>query len=648
MQRSSLAFMAALLAPAGVASAQTATPLVSAGDTPIPTLVDVTTNQVAAVSKVLSFSVTPGGGFIVNLGYSYQDDVEIAPGVFIQDTVLRNVYYGDFGSGAGLILEDDFSIGTATRRSLGPPALNDAGDLAYVSRSDENISLVGTTEEAIFVNGTKLAQVGETVPAGFGFPSGAVMYQDSGRIVRLLDNGDAVIGTSATGVSGVAVQGTGPNAGETGTAIEEAIAFYDASSGTLTRLVGSGDTVTNRLGADPTISLDAIDVTGGGSAELGGIGSFAVSSDASHRAFTFDADERENHPGDPTADRTTLVYDGFVAQFVDRSNVQRGLIAPTRVGGDGVSTIESISNVNLSDGGFWAANADLGSVANDDVVLVNGGVAVSEGDTVPIASGLGGGTHTIGLINELSLNADGDLVFFSNDAVILNGEVVVLEGVTGVDGGGTITNLFQNVELSDRDTNGDVTLLINGRTNFVPNEVLYSITVTPRALVAGDFDYDRNAGLAPGLVGDVDDIDILTSFFDVNGFDSDGFDLTGDHLVDDADLTELVEVIMGTAFGDANLDGSVNVVDLDILATNFSLTGGWGDGDFNGDGVIDILDLGRLATSFGFTAAQVTDLAAAFNAGDVEGGLAIPAVPEPATLALIGFAAAAVGRRSRG
>ncbi|MCD6378333.1 MAG: PEP-CTERM sorting domain-containing protein, partial [Planctomycetes bacterium] len=68
--------------------------------------------------------------------------------------------------------------------------------------------------------------------------------------------------------------------------------------------------------------------------------------------------------------------------------------------------------------------------------------------------------------------------------------------------------------------------------------------------------------------------------------------------------------------GDANLDGSVDVSDLGILAGNYGGTGkSWSEGDFCGDLVVDISDLGILAGNYGSST----------------GG----AVPEPATLSLL-------------
>ncbi len=66
--------------------------------------------------------------------------------------------------------------------------------------------------------------------------------------------------------------------------------------------------------------------------------------------------------------------------------------------------------------------------------------------------------------------------------------------------------------------------------------------------------------------------------------------------------------------GDANSDGSVDVLDLSILATNYGGTGQWGQGDYNNDGDIDVLDLSILATNYG------QSVTAAVNLSQTEAG----------------------------
>jgi hypothetical protein len=77
------------------------------------------------------------------------------------------------------------------------------------------------------------------------------------------------------------------------------------------------------------------------------------------------------------------------------------------------------------------------------------------------------------------------------------------------------------------------------------------------------------------------------------------FDVTGDGLVDAADLYEWLALAgaenlpSGDPYlaGDANLDGVIDGVDYNIMNDNFGATGvGYCGGDFSGDGVVNTID----------------------------------------------------------
>ena len=54
------------------------------------------------------------------------------------------------------------------------------------------------------------------------------------------------------------------------------------------------------------------------------------------------------------------------------------------------------------------------------------------------------------------------------------------------------------------------------------------------------------------------------------------------------------------SFGDANLQGSVNLTDFNTLAANFGQSGmTWQQADFNGDGIVNLTDFNLLAGNFG-------------------------------------------------
>jgi len=96
-----------------------------------------------------------------------------------------------------------------------------------------------------------------------------------------------------------------------------------------------------------------------------------------------------------------------------------------------------------------------------------------------------------------------------------------------------------------------------------------------------------------------------------------------------------------TRYGDANLDGQVNLADFNRLASNFGATAAnWDQGDFNYDGNVNLADFNRLASNFGQAAAGPTvtpeDWAALASA-----------VPEPSAVMLGAFGAVALLVRRR-
>ncbi|QDU70549.1 hypothetical protein [Mucisphaera calidilacus] len=123
----------------------------------------------------------------------------------------------------------------------------------------------------------------------------------------------------------------------------------------------------------------------------------------------------------------------------------------------------------------------------------------------------------------------------------------------------------------------------------------------------------------PGLAGDFNmngildagDIDLL-----VENLGDPAYDLNGDDVADQLDMDLLVtdDDFLGTLYGDANLDKSVDLLDLSALASNFDAASGWAGGNFNTDTQVDLLDLSMLASNFGNTPAAPEPTSAAIAA----------------------------------
>ena len=124
---------------------------------------------------------------------------------------------------------------------------------------------------------------------------------------------------------------------------------------------------------------------------------------------------------------------------------------------------------------------------------------------------------------------------------------------------------------------------------------------------------------------DVLDIDLLGKEI-IAGTNNADFDMNGDGVVNLADQDQWrSDAATENGFsqpylpGDADLDGSVVVGDLNIVGTNWQQSPDpWGSGDFNVDGMVNVADLNLLAVNW----QQSIPAAAA-------------AVPEPMSLALV-------------
>lgn len=192
--------------------------------------------------------------------------------------------------------------------------------------------------------------------------------------------------------------------------------------------------------------------------------------------------------------------------------------------------------------------------------------------------------------------------------------------------------------------------------NFVYGDAAFSatgidVTAGFDTVVFGDgFSVDLESdSFMPGDYDDTlevtaDDIDLLrarsqSSPTVVDMFDP--FDLNVDEQItfdssSASDASVVIRDVLDTEFGDANLDGIVNILDFGILQANFNSTGGWAGGNFNGDNIVNILDFAILQQYFGFS--RTGGPASSASAG-------LLTIPEPQSLGLLLFSCIMLRRR---
>ena len=142
------------------------------------------------------------------------------------------------------------------------------------------------------------------------------------------------------------------------------------------------------------------------------------------------------------------------------------------------------------------------------------------------------------------------------------------------------------------------------------------------AALLGDLNHD-------GTVNAVD-IDLLRLAINPGSTDP-IYDVNGGGL-DGTDFNYEVETIIGSGFGDADLNQQMNFTDFVSMSNNFGSSGtGWAQGNFNLDNITNFADFVLLANNYG------TDLSS--------GVLVQETVPEPTSVVLLSLAVGFVAKR---
>ena len=309
------------------------------------------------------------------------------------------------------------------------------------------------------------------------------------------------------------------------------------------------------------------------------------------------------------------------------------------------------------------------TIANGTLVQTGGFADVERLNLDSLTSGnarlsLSGGSMTV---NERSTN-NGTIVLGGSASVVMTDELVGAGSLTV-----TATSRLEALRIQQNSVFIGRSALVKRLAGAPPPPPHYvqSLTFEPRPTggIFGQWDLGRASlvidyGDEPGASPATTIRSYLSSGYAGGSWNGNGLITTGPSLEPDAHGLGMAEAsdVIGPAggnfegmfvdatavlvkfvrYGDANLDGTVNLADFNRLASNFGGTNKiWSQGDFTYDGIVNLQDFNRLAGNFGRSTngAEVTP---------EDWAMLASAIPEPTcALALLAAASTCVLRRRR-
>jgi hypothetical protein len=287
---------------------------------------------------------------------------------------------------------------------------------------------------------------------------------------------------------------------------------------------------------------------------------------------------------------------GTFTQTGGISTISSILLLGVNAGSTGIFTISggtSTVSGNVGVGGSATAAGGTG------ILTVNDAGELAIAGTVQIYSegqfNLNGGTASAAVLNLAGgYSQTGGTATFGQ--IIGNGPVAISGGLTTLSVGGGAS------QLSSLIISGTGTLdITQGNTLAVD----YGAAIDPSATIRGYLKTAYNGGVwtGAGLTSSVVQAQVVATIAAHTG------GVYGIGYADGSDVSQLPVVAVGrqlvyepALIGDANLDGSVNFIDLGIVAQNLGgINTDWEHGDFNYDGTTNFLDIGLLAQNLSKT-----------------------------------------------
>ena len=356
-----------------------------------------------------------------------------------------------------------------------------------------------------------------------------------------------------------------------------------------------------------------------------------------------------NNNGTLSADGGTLVLDTTTFPDLDGS-LETGLIeainGDVHVKGDFGGLF--VFNTQLIVGQGHEFRMDYYGLNNCGEINLRGGTYVS-----PRLANRSGGRL---VVDTAPATLESDSTFYSGSTTTLNTDLYI-DGSLTVNSGATVTGPAELIIKfgSTLQGNGTVDVDVINRGQFSPATSVGIFTINGDYAQASVGKLETEiGGLIPGMGHDQVRVSGSAELAGglllpvIGGYEPDYYDefeiIEAGSVVDHFDWIKGVAafpdkylavvynannvLVVAALPGDANLDHSVDVADLGVLASNYGTSDNtWAQGDFNGDGVVGLADLGILSGNYGSSVDS--------------------AVPEPMTLVLICVAAVPVLIRRR-
>jgi hypothetical protein len=408
---------------------------------------------------------------------------------------------------------------------------------------------------------------------------------------------------------------------------------YNAGSGSVLN-VGSGAIMTVNSSAQTGFNLSNVAINVSGTLNIGANTSAGAVNNVTSPVLNGSSAVLTVNSG-----ASTNIYGGLTlkngAKLVDNGSFSDGYLY--FLSGTFQSTVQTVTlnpttSLSVGSGAQFLGNLTMSNNSTATFAANTAtGINIVFQKSLSMAAGVfTGGVQTAApstlTLNVSSGSSNRSLLLLGNGSSTLNGHIDLGNGDMADDATSQLSTLWTELQ---RGYNGGAWNGSNSTSGSIASAAAASDATHLHALGIMLNDTTGNTGTASGIA-------IYTNF--------DNLGTNNPYNASNNTLGASTELIKYTYYGDANLDGQVNSADYTLIDNGFlSSKTGWYNGDFNYDGVVNGSDYTLIDNAFNMQGAQISSEIASPTAQI--GG--VSAVPEPASLGVLGIGAVGLLSRRR-